>query len=122
METLFYLIFLSSTLATPVFQTPPQAPVIITAEISAYTAEVAQTDLDPETMASGKKVYLGAIACPRLYPFGTKVEILGKTYTCDDRMNIRYTNTFDIFMWDRAEALQFGRRKLEIKIYQLIKK
>lgn len=33
MTNLFSLIFLSATLATPVFQTPPQAPVIIQAEI-----------------------------------------------------------------------------------------
>ncbi len=91
---------------------------IIMAEVSAYTSEVNQTDDDPFTMASGKHVYDGAIACPDRFPFGTKVEIDGKVYTCEDRMNARYRdgNYFDIWMSNKAEAINFGRQTKQIII------
>ena len=89
----------------------------LTAEFSAYNAEVGQTDSDPFTMASGKKVYKGAIACPRDVELGTKIEVVGYgEFICEDRMNIRYTNHFDIFMETKAEALKFGRRELQYNI------
>jgi 3D (Asp-Asp-Asp) domain-containing protein len=80
---------------------------------SAYNAEVGQTDADPFSMASGRRVYDGAIANNCL-PFGTKVEVNGKAYTVEDRMNVRYgCDHFDIFMWSKADALKFGRKTLE---------
>ena len=89
------------------------------AEFSAYTASVNETDSNPLVMASGKMVYIGAVACPRDIPLGTKIEVKGLgTYTCEDRMNSRYTNNFDIFMLTKKEALTFGRQSLE---YQIIK-
>lgn len=48
-------------------------------------------------MASGKPAYKGAVACPRSIPLGTKVEILGKEFTCEDRTHPRYDGRFDIF-------------------------
>lgn len=92
----------------------------IQATIYAYNADPAQTDDRPEEMASGKKVYVGAIACPNLYTFGTKVEIDGQLYTCEDRMAERYrkTNTFDIFMPTLAEALAWGKQNKEVVIYE----
>ena len=84
-------------------------------EFSAYNAEVNQTDSSPTIMASGKKVYDGAIACPARYEFGTKIEIDGMgIYICEDRMNerYRYTNHFDLFMWNYDEAIKFGRKEL----------
>jgi 3D (Asp-Asp-Asp) domain-containing protein len=88
-----------------------------TAEFSAYTASVSETDASPLIMASGKMVYLGAVACPRSIDLGEKIEIKGLgVYTCEDRMNIRYTNNFDIFMLTKAEALKFGRQTMKYKI------
>jgi 3D (Asp-Asp-Asp) domain-containing protein len=86
-------------------------------EVSAYNAEVGQTDDRPFEMASGKNVYSGAIACPRNIKLGTKIEINNKIYTCEDRMNKRYNNNVDIFMWSKSEALNFGRQKLLTKIF-----
>lgn len=87
------------------------------AEFSAYTASVGETDSNPLVMASGKVVYLGAVACPRDMKFGTVIELKnGKQYTCEDRMNARYTNNFDIFMVEKSEALAFGRKAMEYKI------
>jgi len=74
-----------------------------------YNAEEAQTDSDPLTMASGKRVYEGAIAS-NCHPLGTKLKIEGEVYTVDDRMNSRYTKDcgtvnerLDIFKWNKSD-------------------
>tara|TARA_R110000868_G_scaffold160448_3_gene390069 strand:+ start:1474 stop:1929 length:456 start_codon:yes stop_codon:yes gene_type:complete len=86
------------------------------AEVSAYNAEAAQTDSSPDIMASGKKVYEGAVANNCL-KFGSKVEIGGKIYTVEDRMNKRYgCDHFDIFVAEKSEAIAFGRKNLEYKV------
>lgn len=71
-----------------------------------YNAEEGQTDSDPFTMASTKRVYEGAIACPTKYKFGTKIKVDGLgEFTCEDRMNARYRDKehFDVFKWDRKD-------------------
>ena len=66
--------------------------------------------------ASGKKVYEGAVANNCL-KFGSKVEIGGKIYTVEDRMNKRYgCDHFDIFVAEKSEAIAFGRKNLEYKV------
>lgn len=88
-----------------------------TAEFSAYTASVEETDDDPFTMASGKKVYKGAIACPRHIELGTKIMVDGYgEFVCEDRMNVRYTNNFDIYVETKDEALKFGRKELTYSV------
>jgi len=84
---------------------PPAREVIATT----YNAEVGQTDSDPLTMASGKKVYEGAVAS-NCHKIGTKIDIDGKTYVVEDRMNKRFTSLcgtenerVDIFKWDRKD-------------------
>ena len=91
----------------------------IFATIYAYSSEVEQTDSDPYTMASGNKVYDGAIACPEFVAFGTKVEVKEKMYTCEDRMGERYRNKnyFDIWMTTKEEAKEWGIVGAHIKIY-----
>jgi len=96
----------------------PATPVKELGEFSAYNALQDQTDGNPTVMASGKKVYEGAIACPAMYDFGDKIEIEGLgIYTCEDRMaeRYRYTNHFDLFMWDYSDAISFGRKELAFK-------
>jgi 3D (Asp-Asp-Asp) domain-containing protein len=92
----------------------------ILGEFTAYNSEVGQTDADPEIMASNKKVYAGAIACPTKYAFGTKIKVAGKTYTCEDRMAERYRDGeyFDIWMESGIAADNWGRQTLE---YEIIK-
>lgn len=73
-------------------------------------------------MASGKRVYDGAIACPRNLKLGTKVEIDGRIYTCEDRYNqrldkIRKLPTIDVWMnVSNKEAFKIGLKKREVKI------
>lgn len=82
----------------------------ITASVTKY--------LDTGIMASGKQTYIGAIACPRNYPFGTKVEIDGVEYTCEDRTHYRYDGRFDIFTDESYEdALKWGKQSKEILVY-----
>lgn len=87
-------------------------------EFSGYTASIAETDSDPYTMASGRKVYSGAIACPNGYKFGDKIEIENVgIYTCEDRMNARYRDkqNFDIYFDSYDEAIKFGRKQIKFK-------
>ena len=69
------------------------------------------------TMASGLEVYDGAIACPRYIPLKSRVEINGITYICEDRMNLRFPDRYDIWMSDCDDCMEFGKRTLNIKIY-----
>ena len=105
--------------ATPEPQAPENAEMEAkTAEFSAYNSEVSQTDADSYTMASGKRVYEGAIANNCL-DFGTKVKVDGKIKIVEDRMNSRYDcDHFDIYMDSHDEAMKFGRQEIE---YELIK-
>jgi 3D (Asp-Asp-Asp) domain-containing protein len=86
------------------------------AEFTAYSAGDGYTP--GIIMASTKEVYEGAIACPSKYKFGTKIEVEGKIYTCEDRMAKRFREGeyFDIYMNDINKALQFGRKELAYKI------
>jgi 3D (Asp-Asp-Asp) domain-containing protein len=117
------IVIANETLITPVMAstaTPePKAPQIAkSGEWTAYNSEIGQTDGDPYTMASGKKVYEGAIANNCL-DFGTKVKVNGKVKIVEDRMNSRYgCENFDIYMESHEEAIKFGRQELA---YEIIK-
>jgi hypothetical protein len=88
-------------------------------EFSAYNPSEAQTDDSPLIMASGKRVYSGAAACPIDYDFGTRIEVEGLgVLVCEDRMAKRYREkkNFDIMMFDHSGALRFGRRSLRYRV------
>lgn len=68
-------------------------------------------------MANGRPVHEGAVACPRWLKLGTKLEINGKVYTCEDRYakwldKKRGLPTVDIFV----EKNPHGIKKLTITI------
>ena len=71
--------------------------------------------------ASGSIATAGrTIACPERYKFGTKVEIEGHVYTCEDRtaswVQDRNGPTIDVFTESHKEAIRWGRRKQIIYI------
>jgi len=67
--------------------------------------------------ASGTVATVGTtVACPREIPFYTKVIINGNEYTCHDRTHIRYNGRYDLFVGSYQEAIDFGKRRLEVKI------
>ena len=70
----------------------------IEAYVTGYNTVPAQTDWDPCVAASGVNICgrRDTIACPPLLPFGTLVEVRGKTFVCEDRMARRFRGRFDI--------------------------
>ncbi len=95
----------------------PKPDKSFNAWVTAYNPTVHQCDDTPRITASGKRVKEGFIACPRWIPFGTQVEIDGNWYECQDRMNPKYSNRFDILMWSKQEAKNWGKQYHEIEIY-----
>jgi len=84
--------------------------------VTAYNSEESQTDSSPFTTASNQRVRDGIIANNCL-DFGTKVQVKGKTFEVQDRMNSRYDcSHFDIWLEDKQEAIEWGKQKLVIKI------
>lgn len=87
--------------------------------VSAYTYLAALTDSTPCITSSGYNICsdpVGVVA-NNCYPFGTIVDIEGVQYMVEDRMNRRYDcSHWDIVKDSYDEAIQFGRKKLTIKI------
>lgn len=73
-------------------------------------------------MASGRSAYKGAVACPRDWKLGTKVEIGDKVYVCEDRYNANLSDRIDIFVGygpeAYKEAINYGYKTLAVKIYK----
>lgn len=93
--------------------------VATTATVTAYSK--LETCPDNEcVVASGKRAVVGMVACPRRYPFGTKVLIEGVEYSCEDRTALRFDGRFDIFMGDDdksyIKALKYGKQQKQIVI------
>lgn len=102
----------------------------ILAVMTAYSSEVAQTDATPCIPADWKydlcehyeKYGEQNTIAANFLPMGTKVrfpDLYGdKVFVVRDRMNARYgMGRGDIWMPTRAEAVQFGVRKVTMEIY-----
>jgi hypothetical protein len=90
------------------------------ATVTMYNNLSWQTDSTPNITASNSQVREGIVANNCL-EFGTLVEIGGKTYIVEDRLNARFNNCcecFDIFSFDLKEAIQYGRQQKIVKIYE----
>lgn len=92
----------------------------VSAEVTAYTADVAETDDRPWETASGETVREGIAACPARLKFGTKIEIDGRMLVCEDRMNprLQMAENYDVYFASKSEAINFGRQNLTVKIYE----
>ena len=87
------------------------------AEVSAYTASDDQCGKSDGITASGTHVKQGrTIAAPSWIPFGTKVVINGVSYVCEDRGGYISDNRLDIYMDSREDAVEFGRKEMEVTI------
>lgn len=89
---------------------------VFEAIVTAYSSSPDETDDTPEIMASGKKVYPGAVACPRRIEFGVEVEIEGRRYTCEDRMHPRFDDRFDVWHPSKDEAWEWGKKKVLVRV------
>lgn len=102
---------------------PTSAPLgegWIWANASAYCACMQCCGKTNGITASGTKATAGrTIAAPSTYAFGTKIEIAGMgTYVVEDRGGAIKGNKIDIYFNTHEEALQFGRRNLQIKVVE----
>ena len=88
------------------------------ANISAYTAADDECGKGDGITASGRRAMAGRTIAMDGVPFGTLVEIDGHVYTVEDRFGGGYTDRIDIYMETKAEAFRWGRRYLEVKIFE----
>lgn len=108
---------------TATYKAPEELPrsfQTIQGEVTKYSSEPGQTDDSPFITANGDHVGTGTIACPSRFAFGTEIEIDGQTYFCNDRMAERYRagNYFDVWTESTPDAIEWGRQKKEIRIYE----
>lgn len=88
----------------------------VTGVITAYTPSIDETDNYPFINASNKSVQIGDIANNCL-ALGSRVRIGAREFVVRDRLNPRYgCNHFDVFMWNKNEALQFGKQRKVVEI------
>ena len=91
----------------------------ISATVYGYSSDPAQTDDTPCITASGYNI-CGEhknIVANNCLPFGTKVIIDGMVYDVEDRMAKRYgCDVYDLLFDSRDEAINWGKRYLEIII------
>ncbi len=83
--------------------------------VTCYSSTPDQTDDTPFITATGNYVKDGIIATNE-FPFGTKLLIDGKIYIVDDRTNSRYKYRIDIWKPSRSEALECGKKDMEVWI------
>ncbi len=95
---------------------PPYRTML--ANISAYTAADDECGKGDGITASGRRAVAGRTIAMDGVPFGTLVEIDGHVYTVEDRFGGGYTDRIDIYMETKAEAFRWGRRYLEVKIFE----
>ncbi len=89
-----------------------------TINASAYTAAADECGKSDGITASGLKVTeKRTLACPKQYPFGTKISIEGMgEYRCEDRGGAIKGNHFDIYVKTKSEAFAFGRQNLSAQV------
>ncbi|THF88802.1 hypothetical protein E7T09_06410 [Deinococcus sp. KSM4-11] len=96
---------------------------------TAYNSVPGQTDATPFITATGTRTRPGVVALSRdllrLFPYGTKVMIedlsgrysaqfSGRVFIVEDTMAVRKTNSLDIWMSTRGDAMRFGARQVRI--------
>lgn len=94
----------------------PTEPFIVNA--SAYTAAADECGKSDGITASGLKVTeKRTLACPKNFPFGTKIKIEGMgEYRCEDRGGAIKGNKIDIYVETKSEAFAFGRQNREAQV------
>lgn len=87
----------------------------IQVQATGYSSTTDQTDSTPFTTSTGARVRLGVLAVSQdllpLLPYGTTI------FTVLDTMHPRMKRTLDIWFPTRAEALKWGRRSLDLRVW-----
>ncbi|MGE4265709.1 MAG: hypothetical protein AB7E46_14695 [Desulfovibrio sp.] len=93
--------------------------------VTAYNADPAQTDSDPEIAASMRRVRPGTIAVSRDlfnkgWVFGRKVRIEGLgIYEINDLMAARHDKAIDVFIGCNQRAQAFGKRRAQAALLSI---
>ncbi|MFC4639535.1 hypothetical protein [Deinococcus hohokamensis] len=116
----------AASVASPVAAARPSGRTAIV-RATAYNSLPGQTDGSPFITATGTRVRPGVVALSRdllrLFPYGSKIMIedlsgrynfKGRVFVVEDTMAARKTNSLDIWMGTRTEAINFGARQLRI--------
>ncbi len=92
-----------------------------TVTVTAYSSTIDQTDSTPFITANQTRVRWGIVATNFL-PFNSKISFSGyfddQLFTVTDRTHPRFGDRVDIWFPTREEALQFGKRKIEIEMWR----
>ena len=102
-----------------------QSRPVSTVTVTAYNADPAQTDADPEIAASMRRVRPGTVAVSRDlfnkgWVFGRKVRIEGLgIYEINDLMAARHDKAIDIFLGDNQKAQAFGKRRTQAALLSI---
>ncbi|BDP41865.1 hypothetical protein DAETH_18340 [Deinococcus aetherius] len=101
----------------------------VIARATAYNSTPGQTDSTPFITATGTRVRNGVVALSRdllrVFPYGSKVTIedvsgrtgnllRGQVFSVEDTMAARKTNSIDIWMPSRSQAIRFGARQVRV--------
>jgi 3D (Asp-Asp-Asp) domain-containing protein len=85
------------------------------AEVTAYTASNDECGKHDGITASGTQATEGrTIAVPSWIPFGTIVTINGHEYVAEDHGGDIQNNRIDIYMDNKRNANEFGRKYVEV--------
>jgi 3D (Asp-Asp-Asp) domain-containing protein len=91
--------------------------------LTAYNSEVAQCDGDPCTTANGFNVCEHGIedtVAANFLPLGTKIQIPelfgNRVFVVRDRTSKKYSDRVDVWMIEKQDALQFGKKRAHIVV------
>lgn len=88
--------------------------------VTAYSSTADQTDSTPFNTATGEHVYWGGVATNSL-AINSQVRFIGYhdevLFRVNDRMNRRFSDRIDIWFPTRAEAIAWGKRRVEVQIW-----
>jgi 3D (Asp-Asp-Asp) domain-containing protein len=91
--------------------------------VTAYSARISETDDTPMVTANMKRVREGTVAVSRDlfeegWTFGRIVHIHGiGVFQINDLMAEKHQKRIDIFMWDTAKALEFGKQTAKAALF-----
>lgn len=113
----------------PIAQAPVRTGRTAIVRATAYNSLAGQTDSSPFITATGTRTRPGVVALSRdllrSFPYGSKIMLedmsgrynsmlKGRIFVVEDTMAARKTNSLDIWMSTRSEAIRFGARTLRI--------
>ena len=115
MNILFFLMMLKTNVIVI-----EKSPVVVEMPTTSYS-EIDSCHYKGCKMASGKRAYVGAVACPRAWELGQRIMLGGQEYVCEDRYNANLSDRIDVFQGYGKDAHRIARNYGIQNKYILIK-